>query len=189
MGQTTANLQIWTPDEGDLDEPDVYLAAMSASIENGAGVRLSLQEKAIGLKVSLGSGAWTIPGGNPASVVPYAVTTARGDFNQGFTYNGGTATIVTPGMYFVTASIGPNGSTEGGAKGIKIQVEKNGAFIAGNEVSGAPNWISAPASAVVNCVAGDTIRAKAGYVNSSSGIGNNDFSSHMSIVMVQAVPQ
>lgn len=189
MGQVTTNTQVWTPDADDLNEPDVYLATMSASIENGIGTRLALQEKAIGLKVSLGSGGWTIPAGNPASVVPYAVTAFRGDFNQGFTYSAGTATIVTPGMYFITASIGPNGNTDGGAKGIKIQVEKNGAFIAGNEVSGAANWISAPASAVVNCIAGDTLRAKAGYVNSATGIGTNDFSSHMSIVMVQAVPQ
>lgn len=189
MGQTTANLQIWTPDEADIDAPDVYLATMSASIENGTGERLKLQEKAIGLKVSLDAAAWTIPAGNPATVVPYAVTSSRGDFNQGFTYAAGTATIVTPGMYFVTASIGPNGDTSGASKGIKIQVEKNGAFIGGNEVAGAPNWISAPVSGVVNCVAGDTLRAKAGYVNSATGIGNNDFSSHMSIVMVQAVPQ
>lgn len=189
MGQVTTNTQVWTPDAADLNEPDVYLASMAASIENGIGPRLALQEQAIGLKASLSAGAWTIPGGNPQTVVPYVVSSSRGDFNQGFTYSAGTATVVTPGMYFVTASIGPNGDTSTPAgKGIKIQVEKNGSFIAGNEVAGAPNWISAPASAVVSCVAGDTIRAKASYVNSSTGITNNDFSSHMSIVMVQAIP-
>ena len=189
MGQTTTNLQIWTPDTSDKHKLDVVLATMAASLENGVGPRLQLQEMAIGLKVSLDAGAWTIPAGSPATVIPYAVTASRGDFNKGFTYSAGMATIVTPGMYFVTASIGPNGDTSGSSKGIKIQVEKNGAFIGGNEVAGAPNWISSPVSAVVNCIAGDTIRAKAGYVNSATGIGNNDFSSHMSIVMVQAVPQ
>lgn len=190
MGQTTPNLQIWTPDRDDLNEPDVYLATMAASIENGTGERLKLQEIAVGLKVSLNGNQWQIPSGNNATtVVPYTVTPNRGDFNQGFTFASGTATVQTSGMYLLTASIGPAADTSAGGKGVKIIVEKNGLFVAGNELPGAVAWIGSSVSVVVNCVTGDTLRAKATITGATGTTPNNDNSSYMSIAMIQAVPQ
>ena len=188
MGLYTSLAQVWYPDETDTAEFNTLLATLASSIENGLQPRLALQEKAIGLKVSLNQNEWQIPGGNPSAVIPYRQTGTRGDFNQGFTFSGGTATVQTPGMYFMTASIGPAVDTSTGGKGIKIIAQKNGVQIAGSEVPGAVAWVGSPVTCVVNCVAGDTLRAIAGITNSATSAPNNDVSSHMSIAMVQAIP-
>lgn len=114
MPNTTAS-GIVTPDEDDLDQPDVYLSAMADSIENGIGVRLAAQEKQIGVKASLPPGyqlpAWPTPG--PA-ILPFAIgadATATypntKNYIQGASISaGGAVTIQTEGVYFVCAAVG-----------------------------------------------------------------------------------
>lgn len=186
MGAFTVVDQIWYPDLTDIDQPNTWAAHIAQSISDGIGKRLAKQEVSVGLKASLDFQTYTIPAGNPSAVVPYVITANRGDFNNGFTLGAGTATVQTPGMYMVAASIGPSADTTG--KSVKVQIEKNASFVVGSEFPGSATWIAAPATCVLNCIAGDTIRVKAGYMNSSSGVLNNDFTSHFSIVLVQAAP-
>ena len=190
MGNVTSDLLIWTPDELDLGEPDVYLATMSASLEDGVGERLRLQEIAVGLKASIGT--YTIPHvpnpGIPTAVIPFTVTATRGDFNNGFTFSGGVATVQTPGMYVVTAGVGPNGAS--GVNGFKIRIRKNTTAIITSETAMHSSiWVSGSSSTVVNCVEGDTLSVLASITGSTvnSFVANPD-STYLSIAMVQAVP-
>lgn len=190
MGNITSDLLIWTPDEADLAEPDVYLATMSASMEDGLGSRLRLQEIAVGLKASIGS--YTIPHvpnpGTPTAIVPFTVTATRGDFNNGFTFSGGVATVQTAGMYVVTAGIGPNAASS--TNGFKIRIQKNStAIITAETAMDATIWVSGSANTVINCVAGDTISVLASITGSTaSGYAANADATYLSIAMVQAVP-
>jgi hypothetical protein len=190
MGNVTSDLLIWTPDDNDTAEPDVYLATMAQSLEDGAGARLRLQEVSVGLKASIGT--YTIPHvanpGTPTAVLPFTVTSTRGDFNKGFTFSGGVATVQTAGMYIVTAGVGPNGASS--ANGFKIRIRKNTTAIITSETAmHGTIWVSGSSSAVLNCVAGDTISVLA----SITGAANNSYTAnpdatYLSIAMVQATP-
>lgn len=190
MGNVTADLLIWTPDENDTAEPDIYLATMSASMEDGLGERLRLQEVAVGLKASIGT--YTIPHvpnpGTPTAILPFTVTAGRGDFNNGFTFSGGVATVQTPGMYIVTAGVGPNGASS--VNGFKIRLRKNTTAIITSETAmHGTIWVSGTASSVVNCVAGDTISVLASITGSTvNTYAANPDATYLSIAMVQAVP-
>lgn len=188
MGVLTGDLAIWTPDGADLNEPDVYLKTMAQSIQDGAGARLTLQEKAIGLKASVSTGVYTIPYGAPTTI-PYAVFAGRGDFNQGFTFAAGVATVTVAGMYLVTTALGTNSAQNGAA--VKVSLYKNALFIAAHEgTQGATVWGSAVVTAVLNCVPGDTISARGGITAAGpSSQTNSGETTHVSIVMVQAIPQ
>lgn len=190
MGNVTSDLLVWTPDEADTSKPNVYLATMSASLEDGVGERLRLQEIAVGLKASIGT--YTIPHvpnpGVPTAVIPFTVTAGRGDFNNGLTFSGGVATVQTPGMYIVTAGVGPNGSS--GSNGFKIRIRKNTTAIITSETAmHGTIWVSGSVSSVVNCVEGDTISVLASITGSAvnSFVASQD-ATYLSIAMVQAVP-
>ena len=164
MGNITAS-GIWTPDEGDNLDPEVWSAAMSASIENGIGVRLTRQEQAIGLKASIASG--TRVKYSTGVIAPYAILgDGTSNFIQGLTIAGGVVPITIPGMYLITASaaLAPYGSTatdsapENVDRSIAIQLIHNGTELNGCEVAVAPlQWQTAQASGVVLCAAGDTL--------------------------------
>ncbi|WP_346927349.1 hypothetical protein [uncultured Arthrobacter sp.] len=191
MGQTTANLQIWTPDEADLDEPDVYLAAMSASIENGTGERLKLQEIAVGLKAGI-STAFGID--NAQKIVPFSVGASNAEFNQGLTFDGGIVTVQTPGMYLVSAALGvnPDATYAGTSSGV-IWLYKNSTIVTYGETPiSATYTVSTQCTAVVNCVAGDTIKVQGstgGGTTTGVTLNNAGYPTYLSIAMVQAVPQ
>ena len=104
MGSTTADLLIWTPDDNDSAEPDVYLKTMAESIEDGVGDRLRLQELAIGLK----AGFTSVPAAltSTLTVAPVTINASNGSFKQGLDISGGVVTVVTPGMYLVSGSLG-----------------------------------------------------------------------------------
>lgn len=188
MGFLTTKAKVWYPALTDKMQLHTLFSTLASSIENGLGPRLERQEIAVGLKVSINQGGWAIPAGGATTVVPYSMTNTRGDFNNGFSFAAGVATVQTSGMYLVTASIGPAADTSTGGKGVKISVEKNGVFVAGNEAPGAVAWLGSTVTCVVNCVPGDTIRAKAGITNATGATNNNDNSTHMSIALVQALP-
>lgn len=101
MGNLTSDLGIWTPDELDLAEPDVYLATMAQSLEDGVGVRLRKQEEKIATQVSL-SADQSI---STSSVVTYTQNTGP-TFNFGLTVNpSGSITITRDGLYLVAVNI------------------------------------------------------------------------------------
>ena len=189
MGAYTPKAKVWYPDTNDTAKINTLMSTMASSIENGIGSRLAQQEIAVGLKASLTD--WQIPNGNnyPAGFVPYVVNSSDMNFNNGFDFSNGIATIKTAGMYFITASIGPQGSATN--CGIAIAIHKNGSIFAKSEVpfSGSV-WVNTQANCVVNCVAGDTLAAKATvtgapsttYKSAGSGV------TYLSISLVQALP-
>lgn len=101
MGNITADLQVWTPDEEDLGEPDVYLATMAQSMEDGLGVRLRKQEEPIAAQISLSADQSISTG----FVVQYTENTGP-TFNNGLTINpSGTITITRAGVYTIACNI------------------------------------------------------------------------------------
>ena len=117
MGNINA-AAIWTPDEDDNLDPEVWSAAMADSIMNGLGERMDKQEKKVSLRatapevfdvVSTGSsdpytqvpltiGGWT---GSRAPESDFAT----GNHAEGITIDGDVATIVTPGLYNILGQI------------------------------------------------------------------------------------
>lgn len=187
MGAFTPLNQVWYPDEDDTAEQNVNMATMASSIEDGIGARLIHQEKAVGLKASIANGAWTVPVPTAPAVVPYSVSGSRGDFSQGLTITGGVITVQVAGMYMITATLGTQGAITGA--GIKIFLDKNGVFLAGAEspmVS--PTWGNTQVTTVLNCVPGDTIRTRGSLASTSSTLVNNGESTHIAVVLVQALP-
>lgn len=101
LGNITSDLLIWTPDEGDLAEPDVYLAAMAASMEDGLGERLRKQEEPIAAQVSLGADQSISSGFN----VQYSINTGP-TFNSGLTVNeSGSITLTRDGVYTIATNV------------------------------------------------------------------------------------
>jgi len=162
---TTGGAAIWTPDEGDNLDSEVWSAAMAASIENGIGARVTAQEQAIGLKASIASG--TRVKYSTGVIAPYAILgDGTSNFIQGLTIAGGVVPITIPGMYLITASaaLAPYGSTatdsapENVDRSIAIQLIHNGTELNGCEVAVGPlQWQTSQASGVVLCAAGDTL--------------------------------
>jgi hypothetical protein len=188
MGAFTPLDDVWYPDEDDTAEQNVNLATQAASIEEGIGARLRHQELAIGLKASLNSSAWTIPGnGILPQRVPYAISGERGDFTQGLTITNGIITVATAGMYLVTATLGTLGAINGA--GIKLFLDKNGTFLAGAESPMvAPTWGNTQVTTVLNCVPGDTILTRGQIQSTTTSLACNGESTHLSVVLVQALP-
>lgn len=187
MGFLTTKAKVWYPALTDKMQLHTLFSTLASSIENGIGPRLELQEKAIGLKASVGNGNWNLPATTPTTI-PYTVSGINGDFNNGFTFAGGTATVQTPGMYLVTATVGTQGGVTG--RGMKVQVMWKGVFIAGTETAQLDGiWGSTMTTVVLNCQAGDTISARAAVTGpGAAAMPNNGESCHMSITLVQALP-
>lgn len=101
MGNVTTDLQVWTPDELDLGEPDVYLATMAQSMEDGIGVRLRKQEEPIACQVSLSADQGISTGFN----VQYSLNTGP-TFNSGLTVNAsGSITLTRAGVYLLATNV------------------------------------------------------------------------------------
>lgn len=188
MGFLTTKAKVWYPAITDKMQLHTLFSTMASSIENGIQPRLELQERAIGLKASVNLNAYTIPYGTPTNV-PYAVSTGRGDFNQGFSFANGIATVQTAGMYLVSTSLGTSTAQNGAA--VKVSLYKNSLFIAASEGSQTASTFGTTAvTAVLNCIPGDTISARGGITAAGpSAQPNSDQTTHLSVAMVQAVPQ
>lgn len=159
MGNVTVPSGIWSPDESDDLNPEVWSAAMAASIENGIGTRLTKQEQAIGLKASIPV-ATTMTDASFV-VAPYEIIPGLDCFTQGLTLTGGIATISVPGMYLVSCSAAlesiDNCATNND-RSIALQIYQNASWLAGCEVKANQGiWQTAQATTVLNCIAGDTI--------------------------------
>lgn len=126
MGNTNID-GIWTPDEDDTMEPDVWSPMMAESISQGLGKRMKLQETRVSLRATT-----PVPfnvdsrTGGPAYVqVPIAIASDAGvrapepDFSAGNHANGiliegGYAKIVTPGLYTIIGQITIHSNAVGG---------------------------------------------------------------------------
>jgi hypothetical protein len=101
LGNITSDLLIWTPDDQDTAEPDVYLAAMAQSMEDGLGERLRNQEEKTSAQVSLAADQSI----STASVVTYTQNTGP-TFNFGLTVNpSGSITLTRDGLYLVSVNV------------------------------------------------------------------------------------
>lgn len=123
MGNTNID-GIWTPDEDDTMEPDVYLPMMAESISQGLGKRMKLQETRVSLRATAPD-VFTVTGtggGEAYMQVPLSIAGvtgsrapdpdfAGGNHAEGILMEGGYAKIVTPGLYTITGKISilPNG--------------------------------------------------------------------------------
>lgn len=118
MGNTNSD-GIWTPDEEDTLEPDVYLGMMAESISQGLGKRMKLQETRVSLRATTPVPFDVVSLVNDANAyrqVPLEISGnvgARGaepDFSAGNHANGiliqgNYAKIVTPGLYTIIGQI------------------------------------------------------------------------------------
>lgn len=183
MGNVTSDLLIWTPDDQDKAKPDVYLAAMAQSIEDGAGARLRTQELAIGLKAGF-SFAGTLP--NTMTLANMLVTTSNGCFKQGLDIAGGVVTVITPGMYSISGALGVTNTTNHTAR---IELRKGNTVIAADEQMSSPNYYqSAKANTIVNCVAGDQLSMWICDTLGGAAVAGNLAMTHFTVAMIQAVP-
>lgn len=187
MGALTEIDKVWYPGLTDLDQPNVYMATHSQSIEDGIGARLRQQELAVGLKANLPPASFPLAK-NPATI-PYVVNGNFGSFKQGLEINGGVITVETRGMYLITASLGL-GVLSGTS--LAIGMYKNSTLVSSNEISASPTFfVTASTTCVVNCAPGDTLYVTgriastwASAMNSGDGASN-----YISVAMVQAVPE
>lgn len=183
MGMTVKH-NVWYPDLTDIDQPNVWGATLAQSVADGIGDRLGVQEEAIGLKCSLAD--HVINYSSTKQTVPFTINAGTGDFNNGFTFSGGIATVQTKGMYLVTASVG--GST-GSGTGMRVEIYQNSVNFATAETpQQASIWVSAAATCVLNCVPGDTIYVKGQRSAGSAQFNEQSSANYISIAMVQAVP-
>jgi hypothetical protein len=106
MGNVTSDLLIWTPDQDDLGDPDIYLATMAQSLEDGTGERLRKQEQFIGC--NLGVSAFTADG--TIKQVPFANINSW-NYNLGMTVSGGAVTVPVDGIYTVQVNANYLGAT------------------------------------------------------------------------------
>jgi hypothetical protein len=188
---------IVTPDEDDLDEPDVYLAAMADSIESGIGTRLAAQEAQIGLKASLpptfSLNAWPTPG---PGVLPFAIGADAmatypntANFIQGATISaGGEVTIQTKGVYFVCASVGIE---KDASRTVAIGLCRNGAVFASAENPGSSDYYSSAfAGSAILLLPNDTLHVlghSAGGTTSMAIAGDNT-KTYFSVSLVTPIP-
>lgn len=152
---------IVTPDEENVLDPEVYLAAMAASISQGIGARLAEQEAVVGLKAGIDTPARLFNA--VGTVAPYTMISGVGCFVEGIEFTGGVATVIQPGIYYVSASaaIDPWNalfSPENIDRSIALQIVHNGQEIRNMEIrSDELYWQTAQSDCLVRCVAGDTL--------------------------------
>lgn len=183
MGSTTADLAIWTPDEDDPAEPDVYLKTMAESIEDGVGDRLRVQELAIGLKAGFTTAPTLTSTMTNAAVT---INTSNGSFKQGLEISGGIVTVITPGMYLLSASVGVDNVAGHTAK---VEVRKGATVLAADEQSSNTSFYqTAKVTTIANCNAGDNLTMRIGDAAGGASVAANLALTHFTVAMIQAVP-
>lgn len=173
MGNVTADLQIWTPDEADLGEPDVYLATVAQSIEDGAGARLRKQEAFIGVNLSLPS-AFTAD--STIRQLPFAVTNSY-NFNEDMTVSGGSVTVPMAGIYTVYVNMNFLGATTTPGR-INTYLYLNGVSVQfcstyGNVVT--TRYSNANIANAYKLAAGDVLSVRAASFDANSNVQGASF--------------
>lgn len=100
MGNVTKEFGIWTPDDENAVEPDVYLSQMADSIENGLGKRVLKQEQHAYIRTQLDGGLFTLPRTHELLRLP--IYKERG---TGIELNANIVKIVTDGLYFIAPTV------------------------------------------------------------------------------------
>lgn len=182
MGNVTADLQIWTPDEADSGEPDIYLATMSASIEDGVGVRLRKQEAFIGVNLGLSS-AFVADG--TIRQVPFGILNSW-NFNEGMTVSGGSVTIPMDGIYQVCLNANFQSQTTSPGR-INSYLYINGLSLAYSSTYGLPatnRYANANIANSYKFVTGDVLNIRVSSLDQNSVLSSGS-GSGFSIVLAK----
>ena len=170
MGNVTSDLLVWTPDEDDLAEPDVYLATMAASMEDGLGTRLRKQERVASVLANVNANQNFVKG-TPATA-NFTVNSGIG-YNNGMTVTGGKIKVTEAGLYFFSANcLGAVGGTTGGGF-MQQMIRKNGSIISNAITSLLFNGSSVVAttsgSTMTTCNVDDLIDVYITFYNTPAG--------------------
>lgn len=187
MGALTPIDKVWYPDETDLDQPNVYMATHSQSIEEGIGARLRKQEQFIGFMGHLPKQVYpNLANGTAYGPLPFQTIQGSGSFNQGMQVAGGVVTAPMAGLYSITLSTTiTNISAEFATRLYQNQTQVWKGYTQATTGSFGYNT----GSVVVKCEAGDTISAKITvYASNNLGkVSNNDYVDNvLSIAMLKA---
>lgn len=158
---------IWTPDEEDNLDPEVWSQAMADSIMNGIGERVKRQERFEGAFLNI-QDAYTIPNGMPGAdqvPLPYQVGGGVCFLKGDMTLSGGVLKVAHAGLYTVTGMMHAYMPSTASNAYLELTLFKNGSRHGQDEAfkdSGAPTDRALPSlqvTTVMNCAEGDTIWA------------------------------
>lgn len=176
--------RVYYPDLDDVDQPNVYMAVHSQSIEEGIGARLRQQEVAVGLKAGLAN---VMQLKQTLQLVPFQVNNANANFSQGLTIEGGVVTVKTRGMYLVSAAVGINVAANDSV--VPVLYKNSTAVVSAETPSALALYAVGQCTTVINCVPGDTIHVKARCGGSALPTTSPDQTlTHLTVTMIQAVP-
>ena len=166
MGNVTSDLLIWTPDEDDTAEPDIYLATMAQSLEDGAGARLRKQEETASMLANLPANQ-TFVVGTPQTV-NFTINATVG-YNDGMTLTGGKVQVTEAGLYYFSANVLGAVASASGTGFIQMQIRKNAKVIT-NVITlmvnnGGSTIATAAGSTMATCLVGDLIDVWVGFYN------------------------
>lgn len=166
MGNITDDLLIWTPDDQDTAEPDVYLATMAQSLEDGVGERLRKQERSASLLANLPANQnFTV--GTPATV-NFTINAAVG-YNDEMTLTGGKVKVTEAGVYFFSANVLGAVAGTSGTGFMQMQIRKNTKVISNSITlmmyNGGSVIATATGSTVTTCAVDDLIDVYVAFYN------------------------
>jgi hypothetical protein len=164
MGNVNAD-GIWTPDEEDNLDPEVWSAVMADSISEGLGVRMANQEKKAGLKATALPTDWNFSGN--FNIVPLTIGGGT-DYLTEVEFTGGVATVTVPGLYTIDASITMNFGPD---VPIDVTLMYNSAFEDYYALkTNATSYQTAPISTSLHLLEGDSIYIAVGVGNSQPDV-------------------
>jgi hypothetical protein len=158
MGNVNAD-GIWTPDEEDTLEPDVWSSQMADSISQGLGVRMAKQEKFEGAYLNIQT-PFTLTAGEPGhtqKALPFARSAGVTYLDGGMTLSGGVLTVAEAGLYSVSATILAHISSGYLELTLWRNGDRHGQVVTYDD--GSVNPIGLNHTAVMKCVPGDKIWA------------------------------
>lgn len=162
MGNVNA-AGIWTPDEGDNLDPEVWSATMADSIMNGIGERLSRQERFEGAYLNI-QDPFTLTAGPPGHAqvpLPFIVGQNVNYIEGDMTLTAGVITVAHDGLYSVNGSIAAYIGTPVENEYLELTLFRNGDRYKQVEVfdDNTDHPLTLDCSTVMKCIAGDTIWA------------------------------
>lgn len=182
MGNVTPTFNLWSPDDNDLAEPDVYTQTMQQSVEDSIGARLLTQEIAVGVKLGFTSPPTL---SSTMTVAAVTVTANNGSFKQGIDSAAGIVTVITPGMYLLSAAVGVDAVSGHTAK---VEVRKGATVLAADEqASNTSFYQTAKVMTVANCAEGDNLTMRIGDAASGASVAANLALTHFTVTLIQAV--
>jgi hypothetical protein len=162
MGNVSPVDGIWTPDEGDNLDPEVWSATMAASIEEGIGVRLAKQEARAGAKVSINAPVTvTLAGITFPVTVSSGYEWSYGNYINGMGLTGGILEIQTSGLYLIIGSVICDFVADRTPMNISLNVNASVATSEALETS-PTTFASKTLTTTAYLVAGDTVYMRAG---------------------------